>query len=56
MYERLGVTFPDDESAEHMLELVRYANAHTQLPLIDDEILLIARYPEQARRIITIVP
>ncbi len=56
VYERLDVTFADDESTEHVLELVRYANAHTQLPLTDDELRLIAKYPEQVRRILTITP
>jgi homocitrate synthase NifV len=56
VYEKLGITFPDDESAEQVLELVRYANAHTQLPLTDDELRLIAKYPEQARKILTVTP
>ncbi len=56
VYEKLGITFPDDETAEHVLELVRYANAHTQLPLTDDELHLIAKYPEQARKILTVIP
>ncbi len=56
VYEGLGVTFPDDTSAEQVLELVRYANAHTQLPLTDDELRLIARYPEPVRGILTMTP
>ena len=56
VYERLGVSFPDNEAAGHILELVRYANAHTQKPLTDDELLLIAKYPEQVRKILTITP
>jgi homocitrate synthase NifV len=38
------------------LELVRYANVHTQKPLIEDELLFIAKYPEQARKILTVNP
>ncbi len=56
VYKRLGVSFPDNETAEHVLELVRYANAHTQKPLTDDELRLIAKYPEQVRKILTIAP
>ncbi len=56
VYEKLGITFPDDETTEHVLELVRYANAHTQLPLTDDELRLIAKYPEQVRKILTVTP
>lgn len=56
VYERIGITFADNENAEHVLELVRYANAHTQLPLTDDELRLIAKYPEQVRPILTITP
>jgi len=38
------------------LELARYANVHTQKPLIDDELRFIAHYPEQARQILTVTP
>ncbi|MFC1967829.1 homocitrate synthase [Chloroflexota bacterium] len=56
VYENLGITFPDDESAQHILELVRYASAHTQLPLTDDELLLIAEHPEEVKILITLAP
>lgn len=56
VYGRLGITFPDDETAEHVLELVRYANAHTQQPLTDDELRFIATYPEETHLILTMVP
>jgi isopropylmalate/homocitrate/citramalate synthase len=56
VYNKLGINFPDNDSAEQILELVRYANAHTQLPLTDDELRLIARYPEQVRQILTVTP
>lgn len=56
VYERLGITFPDDQSAEHLLELVRYASAHNQLHLTDDELRLIAEYPGQVRKILTVNP
>jgi len=56
VYGNLGITFPDDETAEHILELVRYSNAHTQLPLTDDELRLIAKYPEQVKKVLTVTP
>jgi homocitrate synthase NifV len=56
VYEGLGITFPDDESTHHVLELVRHANINTQLPLTDDELRFIARYPEQVRKILTVSP
>jgi isopropylmalate/homocitrate/citramalate synthase len=56
VYEKIGVTFPDNESAKHILELVQFASAHTQKPLTDDELRFIARYPEQARIILTLTP
>lgn len=56
VYERLGVTFSDDQQAQKILELVQYANAHTQLPLTDDELRFIAKYPEQVRKVLTVIP
>ncbi len=56
VYGKLGINFPDDETAGRVLELVRYSNAHTQIPLTDDELRLIATYPEQVRKILTVTP
>ena len=56
VYENLGITFADDDRAKGILELVQIASAHTQLPLTDDELRLIATYPEQVRRILTVIP
>jgi len=56
VYDRLGVSFPDDAAANKVLDLVRYANAHTQRPLTDDELRLIATYPEEVRSILTVTP
>lgn len=53
VYGQLGINFPDNKSAEYILELVRYANAHTRLPLTGDELRLIAGYPEQVRKILS---
>jgi len=56
IYERLEVPFKDDKEAAKILELVRYANVHTQKPLTNDELKFIARYPEFARKIMTVKP
>lgn len=56
VYEKLEVSFKDDREASKILELVRYANVHTQKPLTNDELKFIARYPEFAREIMTVKP
>lgn len=56
VYSKLGIYFQSDEEAEKILDLVRYANAHTQQPLTDDELRLIAYYPEEVRQILTVIP
>jgi len=48
--------FRDDEEAREILELVRYANVHTQKPVTEDEMRFIAQYPEQARKIMSVQP
>lgn len=48
--------FQDDTSARKILELVRYANVHTQKPVTEDEMRFIANYPEQARKIMSVQP
>lgn len=56
VYEKLEIEFQSEEEAREILELVRYANVSTQKPLVEDELLFIARYPEQARKILTLDP
>lgn len=56
VYHKLGIELSDDESAQRLLELVQYANAHTQLPLTDDELRFIYRYPQQVKKILTVIP
>lgn len=51
--DKLGIRFPNDNEARNALELVQYANLHTQKPLTDDELRFIALYPEIARKILT---
>ncbi len=53
---QMAVTFKDAGEAAEILELVRYANVESQRPLVEDELLFIARYPEIARELMTLVP
>ncbi len=56
VYDKLEVAFKNDKEAAEILELVRYANVHTQKPLTDKELKFVAGYPEQARKIMTVTP
>ncbi|MFH1411313.1 MAG: homocitrate synthase [Candidatus Omnitrophota bacterium] len=56
VYSKLEVKFKDDKEATKILELVRYANVHTQKPLVKDELLFIAKYPDIAKKIFTMTP
>jgi homocitrate synthase NifV len=56
VYENLGIHFRDDRQARKILELVQYANLHTQKPLTDDELVFIAEHPEIVSKILTISP
>jgi len=56
VYNKLEIEFKDEKEAYKILELVRYANVHTQKPLTEDELRFIARYPEQTAKILTVVP
>jgi len=56
VYDKLELKFKDDKDATKILELVRYANVHTQKPLTEDELRFIAKYPDIARKIFTMSP
>ena len=56
VYDKLEIKFKNDVEAANILELVRYANVHTQQPLTHDELRFIAKYPEIARKIFTMTP
>ena len=56
VYERLEIKFKGEKEATRILELVRYANVHTQKPLTEDELRVIAKYPEIAEKIFTMSP
>ncbi|MBN2654405.1 MAG: homocitrate synthase [Nitrospirae bacterium] len=56
VYSKLGIEFKTDNEARNVLELVQYANLHTQKPLTDDELKIIARHPEIVRQILSVNP
>jgi len=56
VYEKLEVEFKDDKHAAEILELVRYANVHTQRPLTHSELKFIAAHPDEMRLILTMTP
>lgn len=56
VYEKLEIEFKNDKQATDVLELVRYANVHTQKSLTKHELLFIAKYPDIARKIMTVTP
>ena len=51
-----SISFKNAEEAEKVLELVRYANVLSQKPLVEDELLFIAKYPEISRQLMIINP
>lgn len=56
VYEKLEFEFKDEKEATKILELVRYANVHTQKPLTEDELRFIAKYPDIATKVFTMAP
>lgn len=56
VYEKMEIEFKNDDEARNILDLVRYANVHTQKPLTERELIFVARYPEIARKIMTVTP
>ena len=54
--EKIEVSFADAAEAEKILELIRYANVCAQKPLVEDELLFIAKYPEIAKKLLTLTP
>jgi len=53
---KMAVSFKDTEEAREILELARYANVEAQKPLVKDELLFIAKYPQIARKLLTLKP
>jgi isopropylmalate/homocitrate/citramalate synthase len=56
VYDKLEIVFNNDQEAARILELVRYANVHNQKPLVEDELLFVAKYPDIAQKIFTMTP
>jgi len=53
---KIEVSFKDAAEAGKILELVRYANVEAQKPLVEDELLFIAKYPDITRKLLTLIP
>jgi len=53
---QMAISFKDAEEAQEILELVRYANVEAQKPLTEDELLFIAKYPQIAKKLLTLSP
>jgi len=59
MDQAIGDTAPslnDSKEAEEILEIIRYANVEAQKPLVEDELLFIAKYPQIAKKLLTLRP
>jgi citrate (Re)-synthase len=50
------VCFQSKEEANEVLELVRYANVESHKPLVEDELLFIAKYPKIVKKLLTLAP
>ena len=53
---KMAVTFSSRDEANEVLELVRYANVEAHKPLVEDELMFIARYPKIAKKLLTMTP
>lgn len=53
---KMEVSFADSSGAEEILELVRYSNVEAQKPLVEDELLFIAKYPQIVKKLLTLKP
>lgn len=56
VYQKLEIEFKDEDEARNILELARYANVHTQKPLVDSELEFIYKYPDIAAKVMTVMP
>ena len=56
VYEKQEIEFKDEDEARNILELARYANVHTQKPLVDCELQFIYNYPDIAAKLMTTMP
>ncbi|MFC1938908.1 homocitrate synthase [Chloroflexota bacterium] len=53
---KTSVSFADANEARKILELARYANVESHKPLVEDELIFIAKYPEIAGKLLTLRP
>jgi citrate (Re)-synthase len=53
---KMSYSFAHKEEANQVLELVRYANVESHKPLVEDELLFIAKYPQIAKKLLTLIP
>ncbi len=53
---KMEVEFSSREEANEILELARYANVESQKPLVEDELIFIAKYPKIAKKLLTLTP
>jgi homocitrate synthase NifV len=53
---QISVSFANPREAHEILELVRYANVEAQKPLVEEELLFIARHLEVVRKLLTLTP
>jgi len=53
---KMAVTFSSRDEANEVLELVRYANVEAHKPLVEDELMFIAKYPKIAKKLLTMTP
>lgn len=56
VYQNLEIEFKDEHEARNILELVRYANVHTQKPLTTTELKFIYHNPDVAAKVMTVSP
>jgi isopropylmalate/homocitrate/citramalate synthase len=50
------ICFQSKEEANEVLELVRYANVESHKPLVEDELIFIAKYPKIVKELLTLTP
>ncbi len=53
VYDQMGVEL---ENERDVLRLVQYAALHNQMPLTNDELIFINKYPEEVEQILTVDP
>ncbi len=53
---KMSIRFDSRDEANEVLELARYANVESHKPLVEDELLFIAKYPGIAKKLLTLTP